>query len=75
MALKELNRNKAETGTSEKQERPGDPGPALTFIFAMLTMEFRQWQHFSHLRHFVRRSRRFLQYNDRLWKYYGLANL
>lgn len=40
MALKELNHNKTETGTSEKQERPGDPGPALTFIFTMLTMEF-----------------------------------
>lgn len=40
MALKELNYNKAETGISQKQERPGDPGPALTFIFTMLTMEF-----------------------------------
>lgn len=40
MTLKELNHNKAEIGTFEKNERLGDPGPALTFIFTMLTMEF-----------------------------------
>lgn len=40
MALKELNHNKTEIGTFEKKEQLGDPGPALTFIFTMLTMEF-----------------------------------